>query len=71
MVRKNIFRKDTDDATIMVVNKLTGTVKPCSEASPILRNIEYTCVHRLRYYAETSVADEIRAELNKVVKGVH
>ena len=71
VVRKNIFRKDTDDATIMVVNKLTGTVKPCSEASPILRNIEYTCVHRLRYYAETSVADEIRAELNKVVKGVH
>lgn len=67
--RKNIFRKDTDDSTVMIVDDITGHIIPCSEASPILRNIEYTCVHKLRYYADVSQADELKAELLKLLKG--
>lgn len=68
--RKNIFRKGSDDSTIYIQNELSGNVVSCAEASPILKNIEFTCVHKLRFYAETSVADEVRAELQKIVKGV-
>ena len=69
--RKNIFRKDTDDSTVMVVDGLSGRIIPCSDASPILKNIEYTCIHKLRYYAETSQASELRTELIKLLKGVN
>lgn len=65
--RKNVFRKDMDDSTVMVVDTLLGSVKPCSEASPILKSIEYTSVHKLRYYAEASIANEVRSELIKLV----
>ena len=68
--RKNIFRRDIDDSTIMVVDDNTGRVMSCSEASPILRNIEYTCVHKLRYYAEIGQAEELKSELIKILKGV-
>lgn len=67
--RKNVFRKDMDDATIMVVDNVLGTIKQCSEASPILKSIEYTSVHKLRYYAENSVANELKAELIKILRG--
>jgi hypothetical protein len=53
----------------MIVDDITGHIIPCSEASPILRNIEYTCVHKLRYYADVSQADELKAELLKLLKG--
>ena len=69
--RKNIFRKDTDDSTVMVVDDISGRVIPCSDASPILKNIEYTCIHKLRYYAETSQASELKTELIKLLKGVN
>lgn len=68
--RKNIFRRDADDSTVMIVDDLMNRVIPCSEASPILRNIEYTSVHKLRYYAEASQAQELSAEVRKVLKGV-
>ena len=68
--RKNIFRRDMDDSTIMVVDKLIGTAIPCSEASPILKSIEYTSVHKLRYYAETSIANEVKDELIRLLKEV-
>ena len=68
--RKNIFRHDTDDSTVMIVDENINRIIPCSEASPILKNIEYTCVHKLRYYAEASQADELKAELTKLLKGV-
>jgi hypothetical protein len=67
--RKNIFRRDTDDSTIMIVDENINRIIPCSEASPILKNIEYTCVHKLRYYAEVGQVDELKAELIKLVKG--
>lgn len=69
--RKNIFRKDTDDSTVMVVDDISGRVIPCSDASPILKNIEYTCIHKLRYYAETSQASELKTELIRLLKGVN
>lgn len=68
--RKNIFRRDTDDSTVMIVDDNINRIIPCSEASPILANIEYTSVHKLRYYAEIDQADELKAELTKILKGV-
>lgn len=67
--RKNIFRRDTDDSTVMIVDDNINRVIPCSEASPILANIEYTSVHKLRYYAEVDQADELKAELIKILRG--
>jgi hypothetical protein len=66
--RKNIFRRDTDDSTIMIVDNMLDRVIPCSEASPILKNIEYTSVHKLRYYAEADQAQELKAELSRILK---
>lgn len=68
--RKNIFRRDADDSTVLIVDDTLNRVIPCSEASPILKNIEYTSVHKLRYYAEASQAQELGAEVRKVLKGV-
>lgn len=68
--RKAIFRRDTDDSTVMVVDDILGRVMPCSEASPILRNIEYTNIHKLRYYAELDKVNELKQELRKVLKVV-
>lgn len=68
--RKNIFRRDTDDSTVMIVDSLSNRVFPCSEASPILRSIEYTCIHKLNYYARSFQAAELQQELIKLLKGV-
>lgn len=68
--RKSIFRKDTDDDTILVLNTLTDKVQPCTELSPILKGIEYANVHKLRYYALKDKSTQIKAELYKLVKGV-
>ncbi|MBQ8234774.1 MAG: hypothetical protein IJZ36_04240, partial [Bacilli bacterium] len=68
--RKSIFRKDTDDDTILVLNTFTGKVQPCTELSPILKGIEYANVHKLRYYAPKDRSSQIKAELYKLVKGV-
>ena len=68
--RKNIFRRDADDATVLIVDDTLNRVIPCSEASPILKNIEYTSVHKLRYYAEASQAQELGAEVRKVLRGL-
>lgn len=68
--RKNIFRRDTDDSTVMIVDDNLNRVIPCSEASPILHNIEYTSVHKLRYYAEVDQAEELKVEIKKLLKGV-
>ena len=68
--RKSIFRKDTDDTTIMVVDDVVGGIIPCSLASPILRGIEYASLHKLRYYADKKVANEVKQELNKILKAV-
>lgn len=66
--RKAIFRKDTDDSTVMVVDDILGRVIPCSEASPILKNIEYTNIHKLRYYADIDKVNELRQEVRNLLK---
>lgn len=68
--RKNIFRSDTTDSTIMVIDNILGRAIPCSQASPILRNIEYTSIHKLRYYAYESNAAQLQKELIRILKAV-
>lgn len=65
---KHIFRRDDNDPTIMIVDDMLNKVIPCSEASPILKNIEFTKIHKLRYYAETSQAQTLQSEINKLLK---
>lgn len=70
VVRKSIFRKDTDDISILVYDSLTGHTIPCARVSPLLNGIEYANIHKLRYYALSSNADEVKKDLAKVLKGV-
>ena len=60
---KHIFRRDASDATIYVKNKTTGIVYPCAEVSPILKGIEFTKVHKLRFYADVSYINEIKNDV--------
>ena len=66
--RKKIFRSDTEDSTVMIVDDSLGRVIPCSEASPILKNIEYTSINKLRYYANVEQSNELKQELIKIVR---
>lgn len=66
--RKGIFRTGATDSTVMVIDQLSGRAIPCSQASPILRNIEYTSIHKLRYYASEHNAEQLRQELIKILK---
>lgn len=68
--RKSIFRKDTDDTTVLVVNSITDSVIPCSDASPILRGIEFANVHKLRIYTNKDIAVEVREQLDKILRGL-
>ena len=70
MPRKTIFRRDKDDANILIYNPLSDTVIECGDASPILSSIQYLSLHKLRYYAEVDIANEVRQEINKIVKAV-
>ena len=70
MPRKTIFRRDKDDANILIYNPLSDTVIECGDASPILNSIQYLSLHKLRYYAEVDIANEVRQEINKIVKAV-
>jgi len=65
--RKAIFRKDMDDETFMVYDPMVDIAMPCSEASPLLKNIEYMCIHKLRYYARREEAATLREELKKLL----
>ena len=66
---KTIFRGDSEDETFMVYDPLTDMTIPCSEASPLLKSIEYMRIHRLRYYAKTEEAVSLQQELNKLLHG--
>ena len=68
--RKPIFRKDSKDADITIVDEITGIKKPCTEVSPILKGINFACIHKLRYYALEENANEIKQELLKLIKEV-
>lgn len=68
VVRKAIFRKDKDDDTVLVKSSIYNGVVPCSEASPILKNIEFTYIHKLRYYAPIGNATEVKQEIAKLLE---
>lgn len=65
--RKAVFRRDTEDETFMVYDPMTEMIIPCSEASPLLRSIEYMRIHRLRYYARRDEAATLRQEMRKLL----
>ena len=67
--RKAIFRRDTEDETVMVLDPVSDRLIPCSEASPVLKAIEYLSIYKLRYYADKEQATELRSELSKIIRG--
>lgn len=66
--RKGLLRKDSADAVIYVEDKMLDRVVPATDVSTILRSIEYTNIHKLRYYAPTSIADKIKKEIISILK---
>ena len=65
--RKGLFRQSEDDSVIMVYDKDTETTTPCTELSPLLKSLEFQSIHKLRYYAPSSIEQEIKQEFRKVV----
>lgn len=66
--KKNIFRRDKSDSNLWIKNTLTGVTRPCTDISPLIRGIQFASVHKLRVYAPTGIADEVREELLKLVR---
>ena len=64
-----MFRRDIGDDTVMVLDPVSDRVLPCSEASPVLRAIEYLNIHKLRYYADKEQAGSLKSELAKIIRG--
>ena len=67
--RQAIFRKETDDNPIQIVDSLLDRVIPCNQASPILQGIGGVYIHKLRYYAESRLASSLRDEIVKLLRG--
>ena len=63
-----MFRSNEDDSNISVVDTVAGDIHLCTEVSPVLRGVEFESIHRLRYYADKQIKDEVTKELRKVVK---
>ena len=68
VAHKAIFRKDKEDNTIYVKSTLNSKIIACADASPILKKIEFTYVHRLRYYARPSDAANAKDIINKLIE---
>lgn len=66
--RKSLFRTNEDDANISVIDLVTGDVNLCTEVSPVLRGVEFESIHKMRYYTDKSMQDEVAQEIRKVVK---
>lgn len=66
--RKSLFRTNEDDANISVIDLVTGDVSLCTEVSPVLRGVEFESIHKMRYYTDKSMQDEVAQEIRKVVK---
>ena len=68
IAHKAIFRKDKEDNTIYVKSTLNNKIIACADASPILKKIEFTYVHRLRYYARLSDVANAKDIINKLIE---
>ena len=66
--RKGLFRKDSKDENIYIEDKMSGMVLPATSISAILRSIEYTNIHKLRYYAPSAVADKLKSEIMQLLR---
>ena len=69
VVSKAVYRKDENDAQLFVKDEALGRVVPVTEVSPLLKNMEFHRLHRLRYYAPTSIASDLRENIKVVLKG--
>lgn len=67
--RKSIFRRDTDDVTVYVKRNTFGDFVPCTDVSPILNGMQYSCIHKLRYYAPKEIAIDVKNEIDNIIKG--
>lgn len=70
VVRKGIFRRDTEDSTVYISDPLNNRIVPCTEVSPILRGVEYENIHKLRIYSKAGVEKEIGDEVMKIARGL-
>lgn len=65
---KSLFRTDEDSQVIYVKDEKINSVYPCTDASTLLKSIEYSSIHRLRYYVNVDVYEEVKAEFQRLVK---
>lgn len=65
---RSIFRSNEGDTNIMVYDKDMGIAMESTKLSPILGGIEYTYIHKLRYYAHRDIANSVKEKIGKVVK---
>lgn len=68
--RKTIFRNSQADANILIRDSLWGTTYTASELSPIIRGFEFSTIHKLRYYTESSIANEMREEIRVILLSI-
>lgn len=69
IVKKAVYRKNENDAQLYVKDDVLGRVVPATELSPLLKSMEFERFHRLRYYAPSSIAKELRGKIKVVLKG--
>lgn len=69
VVSKAIYRKNENDAQLFVKDDILGRVVPVTEVSPLLKSMEFSRLHRLRYYAPKDIADDLRKNIKVVLKG--
>lgn len=69
VVSKSVYRKNENDAQLFVKDSVLGRVVPVTEVSPLLKSMEFAKLHRLRYYAPSSVAKDLRKNIKVVLKG--
>lgn len=69
VVSKAVYRKNENDAQLFVKDDVLGRVVPVTEVSPLLKGMEFARFHRLRYYAPSSVASDLRRNIKEVLKG--
>lgn len=67
--RQSVFRRETEESPILIVDPILDRVIPSDEASPLLRLIENMHIHKLRYYTKHSLVDSMREQLKKLLKG--
>lgn len=69
VVSKAVYRKNENDAQLFVRDDVLGRVVPVTEVSPLLKSMEFSRLHRLRYYAPSKVAEDLRKNIKVVLKG--